>query len=183
MMLHSPDFVPPRHAWLLGHGGSRGRRGLAAGVLVLSLAALAAAAALAWQRHAADGQRSSVAPAAPVAAKPAPAAGLGAAERARINRIVRRLNTPWSDIFEALESQPDPQVALLSLETDAERGAVRVQTEGPSLEALLQHSERVQAAPLFARTRLLRIEPPEAASAPAAGGATLTRLSFDLVIR
>lgn len=181
--MHSPAFLPPRHAWLLGQGG---RRGAAAAVLALAFAALAGAAALAWQRHAADTaaahQRSRDLPP-PVAARPAPAATLSAAERARLNRIVRRLNTPWPDIFEALESQPDPKVALLSLETDAERGAVRVQTEGPSLEALLQHSERVQAAPPFARTRLLRIEPPEAASAPAAGGATLTRLSFDLVIR
>lgn len=173
------DFLPRRGAWLFGHAGSAASRRLQAGLLGLAVLALLAALVQAGLRR----------PAAPVpapakavvAAVPAAASvpALNATERARINRIVRRLNTPWPTIFEALDQQAHAKVALLSLETDAERGAVRVTTEGPSLDELLQHAERVQATPPFERTKLLRIEPPDSAGALP----DITRLSFDLVIR
>ncbi len=180
----SIGFVPPRAAWLFGHAGGALSRRVQAAALLLAAALLVAAAAGWWSQRQAAVPAPAVAqkPAAPVALTAAPA--LNAADRARINRVVRRLNTPWGSIFEALENQagaqPGKQVAaLLALETDADRGAVRVTTEGPSLDELLQHAERVQATAPFVRTRLLRIEPPETPGT-AAG---LTRLSFDLVIQ
>ncbi|MFO1274100.1 MAG: ATP-dependent RNA helicase HrpA [Rubrivivax sp.] len=109
---------------------------------------------------------------------PAPAASAARpADPARLNRVVRRLNTPWAALFEALEREASPEVALVSIETDAERGAVRVVTEGPALDALLRHAERVQDSPRFVRGQLLRIEPPESGAPPG-----LSRLSFDLVL-
>lgn len=174
------DFVPPRGAWLFGHAGSTLSRRVQGAGLLLAVAALAGALVHAGLRPAAEAAAPRPAPAVavapPVAASAPP---LKAADRARINRVVRRLNTPWPTIFEALDNQAHAKVALLSLETDAERGAVRVTTEGPSLDELLQHAERVQATPPFERTKLLRIEPPDAAGALP----DITRLSFDLVIR
>ncbi len=175
---------------------------MAAVLLLLALLLLAAAlAASAVQRHtlaaqrdaAAARQRSAVVSSAAgqAAATAASAALLSAADRSRINRVVRSLNTPWAPIFQALESQSSPRVAVLALESDAERGAVRVLTEGPSLDELLAHVQRVQDATPFVRTQLLRIEapdaPPAAALRPVAGAApvmpaaALSRLSFDLM--
>lgn len=176
----SIDFLPQRGAWLFGHAGSAASRRVQGGLLLLAvLALLAALVQAALRRPAAPAPQpvaQVVAAASPVAA---PAPVLNAADRARINRVVRRLNTPWPTIFEALDNQAHAKVALLSLETDADRGAVRVTTEGPSLDELLQHAERVQSTPPFERTKLLRIEPPDAAGALP----DITRLSFDLVIR
>jgi hypothetical protein len=184
----SIGFVPPRTAWLFGHASRPSGRRAQAAALLLSAALLVAAAAGWWTRGRAvtppatspvTAQR----PAAPMALTSTPA--LSAADRARINRVVRRLNTPWGRIFEALENQAGARAALLSLETDADRGAVRVTTEGPSLDELLMHAERVQATAPFVRTRLLRIEPPDTPGTPGTAGtaAGLTRLSFDLVIQ
>ncbi len=174
-------FVPPRAAWLFGHAAGTGQRRLQTVLLGLASLLLAAAVAFWW------GQRGPSLPMPPVTLVPAPrveavVALPNAAERARINRVVRRLNTPWGSIFQALEAQSSASVSLLALETDADRGAVRVLTEGPSLDELLQHAERVQGTSPFVRTKLLRIEAPEAGAATGSP-AGLTRLSFDLVIQ
>lgn len=178
---HSPHFAPPALALtrLLGHRTPPMQRRLALAVLI---AALLTAAAAGWywarQRAAFDALQLAVSarPAAPTAA-PA-AAAINAADSARLNRVVRRLNTDWPAIFQALEREARPkEVAIVSLESDAERGAVRVVTEGPALDALLAHAERVQASPRFGRSQLLRIEPPDGAAQT-----ELSRLSFDLVL-
>jgi hypothetical protein len=174
----SIGFVAPPAAWLLGHATSRLRRALALVVLALAACALAAAA---WAWHKADRARALV-PALPVVRAPVtqPAAVAAdaptAAERARINRAVRVLNTPWASIFRALEAAASPKVAVLAVEPDVERGAVRVQTEGPELDALLQHAQRLQDGEVFAHAQLLRID-----ARPAPAG-ELARLSFDLVL-
>jgi hypothetical protein len=174
----SPVFVPPALAWLLGHRARRAQRA-AAGMALLVCALGVAAAAWFWaqQRSAVEVLQTAAAtgPAAPVASATKP---VSAQDSARINRVVRRLNTDWAAIFQALEREARPkEVAIVSLESDAERGAVRVVTEGPALDALLAHAERVQASPRFVRSQLLRIEPPDGASQ-----AELARLSFDLVL-
>lgn len=176
---HSPSFTAPPLAWLLGHRTRPLERRLALAALAVAAAALAAAGwQLARQREALEtAQRAT-----PVLAVAAPAAAsapaVTAQESARINRVVRRLNTDWAAIFQALEREARPKdVAIVSLESDAERGSVRVVTEGPALDALLAHAERVQASPRFVRSQLLRIEPPEGNAQ-----AELSRLSFDLVL-
>jgi len=180
---HSVDFMPPRSAWLFGHVDGPVARRRQVMALVASALLLAAATAGWWfgRPQPAPAPVATVLPAVRPAVSVAPS--LSAADRARINRVVRRLNTPWGSIFEALENQAGARAALLSLETDADRGVVRVSTEGPSLDELLQHAEQVQATAPFVRTRLLRIESPEGAAATAVAiPPGLTRLSFDLVI-
>ena len=198
--LHSPAFGAPPAAWLLGHRHGR-RRGAIAGLALASLA-LACAAGFFMQQGAllqavVDSRSLQARPAAPVRPAATARPAVSADVAARANRVVRSLNTDWPAIFAALEREARPaEVALVALESDAERGAVRVVTEGPALDALLAHAERVQASPRFQRTRLLRVEPPEAggqAVGPAglagtsgksgtAGSAELSRLSFDLVL-
>lgn len=173
-MKHSPSFTPCRSAWLWGHDG-RWRVGVTA-LAVSSLACVAAAAFWFEEQRAQqvrDAKRMQ-----PVAVPPRVAAAppLRPQERQGFNRVVRRLNVPWAAIFEALEDGALVEVALVSLETDAERGAVRIVTEGEEIDALLAHAERVQGSPRFVRSQLLRVEPPD-------GNATaLTRLNFELAL-
>lgn len=179
---HAPGFVSPSWAWLFGHRGGARRRRVAGGALVVSVACLAVAAAAWWSASEALAEQQRARAAAEHAVRTAvtpsaPAPALTAAERVRMNRVVRRLNMPWGPIFSSLEGQAMPTVAVLSLEPDVERGAVRVQTEGPSLDELLQHATRVQQAPYFGRTQLLRIDPQDAR-----GTSEMSRLSFDLVL-
>jgi len=179
----SIGFVPPSGAWCFGHRGNARQRRFAAAALVVAMASLVVAV-FTWSSararleveeaaRLADGARRPV----PVETAAASASGLKPAERVRLNRIVRRLNTPWGSIFSSLEQEALPAVAVLSVEPDVERGAVRVQTEGPSLDELLQHADRVQQTASFSRTQLLRIDPPDAKAGPG-----LSRLSFDLVL-
>lgn len=193
----SVNFVPPVQAWLFGHAAAPWARGVVRALLwLVTLLLLSAATASAVQRQALAAQREAAAmrprsaAVAKIAADAAAAAvlapALTAADRTRINRVVRSLNTPWTPILRALEAQSSPHVAVLALESDAERGAVRVHTEGPSLDTLLAHAQQVQDATPFVRTRLLRIEALDAAQRPALHAAAqsapivLSRLSFDL---
>ena len=176
----SPSFTAPPLAGLLGHRARPLERRLA--LAALAAAALATAAAgwqLATQQAALDAAQAAAPARSAALPAAAPASALSAQDSARLNRVVRRLNIDWAAIFQALEREARPrEVAIVSLESDAERGAVRVVTEGPALDALLAHAERVQASPRFVRSQLLRIEPPEGNSAPG----ELSRLSFDLVL-
>lgn len=183
--LRSVGFVAPASAWLFGQHARRGSRRVAVSMLTLATLLLLGAAAhwidLRNQRSAQHEAQAAAERATrrSAAARPAAASApaLSAAERVRVNRIVRRLNTPWSSIFASLESQASPRVAVLSLEPDVERGAVRVHTEGPSLDELLRHAAGAQNAPHFAHTQLLRIDPQ-----PSTGVSEMSRLSFDLVL-
>ena len=174
----SPHFVPPPLAWLLGHRTRHAQRVKALLALATGVAVAGGAGWFWSQQHSAfEALQDATAAHAPAPSGVA-ARAVSAQDSARVNRVVRRLNTDWAAIFQALEREARPkEVAIVSLESDAERGAVRVVTEGPALDALLAHAERVQASPRFVRSQLLRIEPPDGASQ-----AELSRLSFDLVL-
>ncbi|MGY4829024.1 hypothetical protein ACVNIS_10640 [Sphaerotilaceae bacterium SBD11-9] len=181
----SVSFVAPRGSWLFGQHAHRGPHRLAAACLALAALAVLSTGGVWFELRSRLATREEMrldaeqlARRAQVASTAAAApAAVNAAERVRINRIVRRLNTPWSAIFTSLESQALPGVAVLSLEPDVERGAVRVHTEGPSLDELLRHAASIQEMPQFGRTQLLRIDPEEGK-----GAAGLSRLSFDLIL-
>jgi hypothetical protein len=113
----------------------------------------------------------------PVLRSSTAAPALKPAERTRINDIVRRLNTPWPAVFGVLEQAASDDVALLSIEPDVERGAIRVLAEGRSLDALLAHAQRMQQSPAVAHVRLLRIEKDSAGPDSA-----VPRLGFDVVL-
>lgn len=192
------NFVPSAQAWLFGHAAGPWLRGLVCALLTgaaLLLAAGAAASAMQRQALAAQREAAAMRPRSAAAAKAAAGAAaaaatpvLSAADLTRINRVVRSLNTPWAQIFQALEAQSSPHVAVLALDSDADQGAVRVLTEGPSLDRLLAHAQQLQNATPFVRTQLLRIEAPDSLQRPAlpaaqAGQAlpiVLSRLAFDV---
>ncbi|NRF69150.1 hypothetical protein HLB44_19320 [Aquincola sp. S2] len=174
------QFDPGRVQWLLGATSRPVARVLALAAL---FGALAVAAGMAiWWHTLSTGvdqrlqQWTAARSLATATAVPQSAATVPAAERARINQVVRRLNTPWPLVLGVLEQAASPDVALLSVEPDLERGAMRVQAEGRSLDALLAHADRLQQATGVAHVQLLRIEK-DSQAAPAA-----PRLTFDVVL-
>lgn len=186
--LDAPSFTPPRLAWLWGHRSPRAQRRLAQAVLGLS-ALLAVLALVAWRWAAQDAEREAAAlmrrhtalqaasQGQPATAAADPAAPLSADQRRQFNQVVHALDTPWGPLLSALEAAGQPKVAVLSVEVQVERRAVRIQTEGPELEALLRHAEALQTVEPFRGMRLQRID-----SEPAVAGQA-ARLSFDLELQ
>ena len=177
------DFARRHGHWLLGATGGRRRRTLA---LLALLAAGVVLASVTWQvielRRQLQVQQQTVrqvavAPVAAQAARLHAAVPLNEAERMRVNRVIRQLNTPWPLLLGVLEQAASPQVALLSIEPDIERGMVRVHAEGSSLDALLLHAEQVQRSPQVAHTLLLKID-----HETSARGSAAPRLSYDMVL-
>jgi hypothetical protein len=62
------------------------------------------------------------------------------------NRIIEQLNTPWDQLFAAVEEFYDEQVTLLSVEPDPERSEVRLVAEAKDLAAMLRYLKQVRAS-------------------------------------
>lgn len=135
----------------LDHFGSSAR-GLGAG-WVLLVAAVAAAATLgAWQQTllreldrleaqaSRDERRGAVRP---VATAVDPRRLEEAERRARL--IALELRLPWNELFDAVEEVADPAVALLAVEPDVRRSALRVSGEARNKEAMLRYVKRLGA--------------------------------------
>lgn len=88
-----------------------------------------------------------------------PAAAILAPQQVQsLNRVVGQLNTPWSEVFDAIEEQTQPDVALLSIEPDVNQRSVRVSAEGKSLQDLLAFAERLGRSPQFRHVALTKHE-------------------------
>lgn len=73
------------------------------------------------------------------------------AARKALNGVIQHLNVPWHDIFEQLEASLPPDVALLSIEPDGQRGQIRLQAEAKSLDSLLRYASTLQQNGIFGR--------------------------------
>jgi hypothetical protein len=73
------------------------------------------------------------------------------AARTALNGVIQHLNVPWHDIFEQLEASIPPDVALLSIEPDGQRGQIRLQAEAQSLDSLLRYASTLQQNGIFGR--------------------------------
>ncbi|MDH4324364.1 MAG: hypothetical protein OEW90_09535 [Betaproteobacteria bacterium] len=140
---------------------ANGARGLGAGRALLAAALLAAAALGAWQQalqrefdaleaRASRDARSGGARAVAVAMDPR---RLEEAER-RASLIALELRLPWNELFNAVEEATDPAVALLAVEPDARRSALRVSGEARDKEAMLRYVKRLGAQPPIVRALL-----------------------------
>lgn len=65
-------------------------------------------------------------------------------ERRQLNRVIQQLNTPWQDLFQQLERSTPQEVALISIEPDANRASVKLQAEARSLDVLLSYAASLQ---------------------------------------
>ena len=60
------------------------------------------------------------------------------------NTVLQQLALPWNDLFTALETTSDKQIALLSIQPDAGKQIVRITGEAKSFEALLTYMRRIE---------------------------------------
>lgn len=72
-------------------------------------------------------------------------------QRQGLRAVARQLNIPWQELFEQLERSTPPQVALVSVEPDGQRGTVRLQAEAKSLDTLLQYAAALQGQGVLGR--------------------------------
>jgi hypothetical protein len=93
------------------------------------------------------------APAARIAPPAATPEQLGAARE-----TIRRIATPWGDLFAALESTPAAGVALLGVTPDPAGASVLIAGEARDYAALVQYVAALRRAPPLARAYLLRHE-------------------------
>ena len=66
------------------------------------------------------------------------------------NGVMNRLNTPWADVLDGLESRASPDVGLTLVEPDGDKGVVRIQAEAKSIDALLAYADDFARDPGFA---------------------------------
>ena len=82
----------------------------------------------------------------------------------KANRIIRQLNTPWEDVFGALERSNGDHVALLSLESDPASAQVRVSAEARNARRMLEYMDRLHKDgrlwPAVLQTHQIMIEDP-----------------------
>jgi len=100
------------------------------------------AAAKASVREAAAGTRKKATPAA-ASAEPLALA----AEIKHANEILRQLTLPWGELFASAESTLTPEVALLAIESDTDRGRVKISGEARNLESILGYLRYLEARP------------------------------------
>lgn len=102
---------------------------------------------------------------------------LTAEKRRMLNAVIQQLNIPWHDVFEQLEGSTPQDVALLSIEPDGQRGAIKLQAEAKSLDTLLLYAASLQQQGVFGRLSYRKHETNEQDSNKP------DRLSFELELR
>ena len=147
-----PFALPaPHHAWPMLAAG--------AGLAVSAWFGATQLAALA-DEHSALVQRVAQAAVAAPKAEPArpPPRPLSLREVDALNAVARRLNTPWPDIFAALERSAPADIALLGVEPDARQTRLRGSGQAKDPQAMVGYIERLSSQWPFVQARLVRHE-------------------------
>jgi hypothetical protein len=135
-------------------------RGSRIGPLLLAAGALVALGAVGYQRHLAhdvvvrEGQLSEMRG---MATRSAPALSELESDTPEVrdqikkaNAVLQQMNVPWGELFAAIESAENGNVALLAVQPDARSHSVLIGGEARDLPAALAYMERLE------RTRRLR---------------------------
>lgn len=76
-----------------------------------------------------------------------------AAQRARevtkANDVLRRITLPWDEIFAAVEAAAPGEVALLTMEPDAEQRVLKISGEAKHFAAMLDYVRLLEGRPMF----------------------------------
>ncbi|QJD98762.1 PilN domain-containing protein [Massilia forsythiae] len=90
---------------------------------------------------------------------PAPSrAPLPAAQAAAVNAAVLQLNLPWRGLHDAVQSATPANIALLALEPDAKKSALRITAEAKSSDDMIAYVARLQQEDWFKAVALVRHE-------------------------
>ena len=83
----------------------------------------------------------------PVAAVAAADSQTLAAELQHANAIVLQLTLPWGELFASAEAVGTPDVALLSIESEADKRRVKIAGEAKNLESILDYLRYLKSRP------------------------------------
>jgi Tfp pilus assembly protein PilN len=83
---------------------------------------------------------------------------LNARQRHALDAVARELNTPWSQLLDAMEASLPEDVALVSIEPNGASGKVRIQAESRALDSLLAYASTLRNVPMFASVVLVKHE-------------------------
>jgi len=72
-----------------------------------------------------------------------------AQEVKRANEVLRRLTLPWERLFQAVESSSGKEVALLTIDPDMEKGAVKISGEAKNMVAALEYIQKLEKQEMF----------------------------------
>jgi hypothetical protein len=70
------------------------------------------------------------------------------------NEVLQQISLPWGRLFQAIESSSGKQVALLSMEPDAEKYVVKLSGEAKNITAVLNYVKRLSAQEVFSSVYL-----------------------------
>lgn len=65
------------------------------------------------------------------------------------NEVLHRLNLPWEDLFQAVESAGNKEIALLALEPDTDKHLLKISGEAKNMAALLDYIKRLEERSAF----------------------------------
>lgn len=152
-----------RSAIVQGLVGQGSWRLQAIGLTVLSLS-LGALSTTAWQavdlhralhmERAVQAARSAATQAATRSVASAPSR----AQAAAWNQALHALNLPWPALLDTLEQHTPSEVALVAIESEPERGRIRLQVEGRTLDGLLAYAAALRGVTPFDDVTVLRHE-------------------------
>jgi Tfp pilus assembly protein PilN len=95
---------------------------------------------------------------APAPAAVAARARVPEAQAAAVNAAVLQLNLPWRALHDAVQAGTPSNIALLALEPDAKRHAVRITAEARNSDDMIAYVEQLQKVEWFSAVVLARHE-------------------------
>lgn len=87
-----------------------------------------------------------------------PARAVSPEEIAFARETIRRISTPWRNLFGALESTAASDISLLSIEPDPDAGTVLISGESKDYLAVLNYVSRLEGAKTLRQVELARHE-------------------------
>jgi hypothetical protein len=82
----------------------------------------------------------------------------------KANRVIRQLSIPWEDVFGSIEAANNPDIALLSLDSDPTSAQVRAAVEARNTRGMLDYLDRLRldgrVAPAILQSHQIMTEDP-----------------------
>ena len=76
-------------------------------------------------------------------------------EAKQIDQVLRQLETPWSELFDAIESASGREIALLALQPDTQQRLLRIVAESRSQQDMLDYVKRLGASAALSHVHLV----------------------------
>ena len=70
------------------------------------------------------------------------------------NDILQQLALPWRELFNVVETSNEKEIALLSIQPDADKRGLRLAGEAKNFEALLAYIARLEQSPMLSQVYL-----------------------------